>query len=624
MRDLRRKDWPAGGVTVYLRGGMYPLRESFVLTTEDSGEPSAPVRYAAFNGEPVRIHGGVVIPPAAFLPVRDSGTRTRLSPDAADRILVADLRALGVGSLGPWPDFSLGAGGAMELFFDGKPARVARWPKDGWSVIAGVVNPDRDDRLPGRPAAAGAFHYSGDRPARWNVEEGVWASGYWSYDWGFDTVRIASIDSATRTIAMAAPTTYGFTQDGDRRYFVENLLEELDSPGEYYLDWRRGRLYFYPPAAPGADSCILSTLCGPLITMDNASHVSLEGLTIECGRSHGVEISNGRGNRVQACVLRNTGGAGVRIAGGFDHGVSRCEIAFAGTLGIEMEGGDRQTLTPSGHFATGNDIHHFSRLQRTYAAGIQLRGVGHHVAHCELHDAPHTVIQVAGNDHVVEYNEIHDVSKETGDVGVIGMGRDWASHGNIIRYNFIHHFSGRGSVGAVAVYVDDMGSGFTIYGNVVYKGQRAFLIGGGRHNIVTNNLVYESERFVQLDSRGLNWTKHYMEEDGFLKKGLAGLPYKMPPWSTRFPELARIMEDQPDWPKGNVFRNNVLCFNIPMWIAKEFPEVSDVGGNLELQEDPGFVDISRMDLTLKDDSIVYRKLPDFKPIPFKEIGLKRK
>ena len=40
-----------------------------------------------------------------------------------------------------------------------------------------------------------------------------------------------------------------------------------------------------------------------------------------------------------------------------------------------------------------------------------------------------------------------------------------------------------------------------------------------------------------------------------------------------------------------------------------------------LKGDPGFVDYAKRDYRLKPDSEVFRRLPNFKPIPFEKIGL---
>ena len=45
---------------------------------------------------------------------------------------------------------------------------------------------------------------------------------------------------------------------------------------------------------------------------------------------------------------------------------------------------------------------------------------------------------------------------------------------------------------------------------------------------------------------------------------------------------------------------------------------------LSLTGDPGFVDRKGGDLTLREDSEVFKRLPSFRPIPFGKIGLLRK
>ena len=59
---------------------------------------------------------------------------------------------------------------------------------------------------------------------------------------------------------------------------------------------------------------------------------------------------------------------------------------------------------------------------------------------------------------ILEFNEIHDIAKETGDVGAFYIGRNWTCRGNIIRYNYFHHLFGPGLHGVRAVYLDDFSS----------------------------------------------------------------------------------------------------------------------------------------------------------------------
>ena len=67
--------------------------------------------------------------------------------------------------------------------------------------------------------------------------------------------------------------------------------------------------------------------------------------------------------------------------------------------------------------AENNHIHHYSRLVRTYFPGVAVDGVGNQVRHNLFHDAPHNAVQLAGNEHVIEFNEFHHVCLETDDVG---------------------------------------------------------------------------------------------------------------------------------------------------------------------------------------------------------------
>ncbi|MCE5326533.1 MAG: right-handed parallel beta-helix repeat-containing protein [Planctomycetaceae bacterium] len=607
------------GATVYLADGVYPQGQSFDLTAADSGAKDAPVRYCAAHGRAARLIGGIAVPASAFKPVADAADRARLHRTAAARILVADLAALGVKDLPAWPDKSHNGAGMPEVFFNGKPMPVARWPNQGWVTIAKVL--DGGLKKTGKePAAAkgGTFQYSDERPARWNIEAGVWLTGYWCHDWSDETIRVKSIDSGKKTITLAAPHHYGVGGQGKRRYFALNLLEELDVPGEWYLDAKAARLYFYPPADLAGGEVVLSLLDEPLVRIRGASHVSIEGLTLEACRGEAISVEGGAGVRVAQCLIRNTGGRGAAISGGQDNGVWACEIMNTGLSGISINGGDRATLAPAGNWATDNHIHHFSRLQRTYAPGVALNGVGNRVAHNLFHDAPHCAVLFGGNENVIEFNEFHSVCQETGDVGVIYTGRDWTVRGNVIRHNFIHDVTGPGVLGASGVYLDDCASGTIVYGNVLYKVQRGLLIGGGRDNVVENNLIVDCPRSISFDDRGLGWMKHHVS--GIMTQRLGAMPYQTPPWSTKYPQLLKLAADEPGAPKGNVLRHNVIAHSPKMELAAAVTRYGTVKDNLTTDASPEFVNAQKLDLRLKPTAVLFKKLPAFKAIPFEQIG----
>jgi hypothetical protein len=249
---------------------------------------------------------------------------------------------------------------------------------------------------------------------------------------------------------------------------------------------------------------------------------------------------------------------------------------------------------------------------------VRLYGVGHRIAHNLIHHAPHQAIGFDGNDHIIEFNEIHDVVLESSDAGALYTGRDWTFRGTVIRYNFIHDIPHRPGFGAKVVYLDDCAGGAKIFGNVFYKTKESVFIGGGRDNSVENNIFVECEQPIHLDTRGLTWD--HFRPDGPMYEPLKRFRITEPPWSSKYPRLARILEEHPQAPLGNVARNNVSYRSSWHDPDSKYVKLED---NLITNGDPGFVDVEHLDFQLQSDSIVYQRIPDFEKIPFDQIGLYR-
>ena len=635
-----RRQGGIGPVTVWIGGGEYFLKEGLQLQLQDGGSADTPVVYRAAEGQTVRLIGGRRVPADAFGPVPDGPTRQRLDPDAREHVMQADLAKLGIPSFADWPEKFGSFGGAPEFFFNDRPMQIARWPNEGFVTIAKVIDSGRGeiDRSVGERAKgvrAGTFEYAEDRPARWSAAEGVWLTGFWCHDWASETLKVARIDAEKKQITLAASHTYGIGPSSTwnkhpRRYYALNILEELDRPGEWYLDRKRSILYFYPPEPLKDARVILSTLTQPMVSLKEASHVTLQGLNFETSYGEGVRIAGGQGNLVADCTFVNLGSTAARI-GGKESGISGCHLYQLGRDGISLSGGDRKTLTPAGLLAVNNHIHHYARLQRTYAGAISVRGVGNRAANNLIHDAPHSAIFYGGNDHVIELNEIHHVALETSDVGAIYTGRDWGSQGNVLRWNYLHDLATMAGVGTMGIYLDDCDSGDTLQGNVFYKAGRAAFIGGGRDNTVKNNLFIECQQAVHLDVRGLSRAKPGQGvKDGWdLLAKIEQYDYRNPPWSTRYPRLARVMDEEPLLPVGNLVEGNVAV-DCDKWLdasrdTQKYLDRSTFRDNVVLEgEDPGFVDREHGDFRFRKDSPVLKKLPEFPPIPFEKIGLQEK
>jgi len=511
VRDLRsREAQPKEGITIWIEGGDYLRTNSLELVTADSGSPEAPVSWRAVPGQTVRLIGGRQLD--GFRPVVDTNVLGRLHESARSHVLAIDLGKAGITNLGEMNSRGFGrptVPSHCELFYGGKPMTLARWPNEGkWEEIAGFPEdksqPDDHGGKVGK--LEDGFFYNGDRPKDWRETADIWVHGYWSWDWANSYERVVSLDKEKNWVKTAAPFgLYGFRK-GQRYYFL-NVLEELDESGEWYLDRSTNILYFWPPderlkGAKAPEVC-LSLSAESLLRFKQVSHVRMERLILEATRGSAVEIKGGTNNLIVGCTILNIGNWGVRIEGGSRHGVRSCDISDTGDGGVSLGGGNRQDLTPGGHFVENCHFQRQGRWSKCYVPAILIGGVGHRASHNFIHDHPHCAILFSGNDHLLEYNEIHHIALETGDVGAIYAGRDYTFRGNRIRYNYIHHTGGVG-MGSMGVYMDDCVSGTEIFGNIFYKVQRAAFLGGGRDHQVVNNIFVECNHAVELDGRGLD------------------------------------------------------------------------------------------------------------------------
>jgi hypothetical protein len=534
---------PKGGATISLRGGDYFRTNALELTAADSGRPESPIVWRAYRDEPVRLLGGRTL--SGFTPVSDATVLARLDEKARGHVVQLNLHELGITDFGGMKSRGFGRPAVVaycELFFDHRPMTLARWPNEGeFAKIAGypAASDHKDEHGGNLGELPGGFFFSGDRPRRWQDASDLWVHGYWAYDWANSYEKVATLDVEQHLVKTAPPHgLYGFRKE--QRFYFLNVLEELDQPGEWFLDRKSGVLYFWPPAHGEREGLrthetLLSLLDQPLLKLTGVSHVTFRGLAFEATRGNGVEIHGGESDRIAGCLIRDVGNSGVVIEGGTSHGVMSCDLFDTGDGGVALTGGDRQTLTPGRHFVENCHFQRQGRWSKCYVPAIAMTGVGLRASHNLIHDHPHCAILYWGNDHVIEFNEIHHIALETGDVGAIYTGRDYTFRGNKVRYNFIHHTGGVG-MGSMGVYMDDCVSGTEVFGNVFYKVHWAMFIGGGRDHRVENNLFVDCDPAVRADGRGLDHSPvwHEMVNDT-MRKSLAQAPLAL--YRNRYPEM---------------------------------------------------------------------------------------
>ncbi|MDB6026807.1 MAG: putative pectin lyase [Verrucomicrobiales bacterium] len=621
----------SNGATIWIRGGTYLLKKGFALAAEDSGQSNAPIVYRAFQHEQPCFVGGIELSMLAFHPVTDPAVLKRLDESARTNILQIDLRQFGLNDFGAaWPNQFRGYNGWPELFFGAKPMHLARWPNTGFARMGVVLDSGTKPRFGEKPDRPGKITYEGNRPERWLASDEVFLDGFWSYKWYNEVLKVAKIFPREKSILFSAPHWYGVGGPSGGDFYALNLLEELDAPEEYYLDRKTGILYFWPPKdyvdstnKNPSPKIALSLLQASMVSFTNVSNVTLQGLLFEGSRGAAITVSNGRDVLVTNCIIRNLATDAVAISGGEHNGIVDCEIYGIGGAGISLDGGNRTNLISCGNYADNNHIHHFGRLFRTHKDAIFLSGCGCRATHNLIHDAPHHAMDFTGNDHLMEFNEIHHVCMETDDAAAIYTGRHWSVQGNIIRYNFIHEIGGGPTVGNQAIYLDDAAAGTTCFGNVISQTARAFLLGGGRDNIIQNNIIVDCPVPIFIDNRGIGFAATHDEDWTTLTTDLKSMPYKEEPWKSRYPYLLDYLDNRPGYPVRNVVEQNLIVRCGEMQLAQEARDLGTVRNNFSTNADPGFADAVHLNFLLKANATVYKELPGFKPVPVEQIGLKK-
>jgi len=646
-------------VTVYLRGGNYFIKNSVVFDSLDSGTGDNAVTYTSYNNETVSFSGGISIPVKYATAVKDDLVLNRFPPGAKNKIFQVDLKKLGIkdfGRLTPRGFARPYQPAPMELFCNKRAMQLARYPNDSLIPLGKVLDAGSIPRNGDFSHRGGKFQFSIDEPDRWSAAKDIWISGFFRYGYADDAVQIADLDLKNKTISTKQETLYGFESGKNfQRWFAYNLLEEIDRPGEYYIDRTSGVLYFYGPEEE-LKTIDVSMLEEPLVQLKNSSFIHFKGISFECSRGMGVYIEKGNDNRIDSCVFRNLGIVGICVGKGIEpfaelthegdgtpasaklgslmnymykhttfdreagtgHIISNCEIYNTGAGGISLGGGDRLTLKKGNNQVVNCNIHDFNRLDRSYKAGINIDGVGNVIRNCEIFNCPGSAILLHGNDHMIEYNSIHHAVTDGDDMGAIYYGRDPSEQGNKVQYNFFHHIGNDHGL-LVSVYHDDGACGMEVTGNIFYlAGRYSVLIGGGSDNVYRNNIFIESSTAFHLDNRLMGWAKANVDKDGIFQKRLEAVNYKQAPYAVAYPKLKNYFEDSPALPKRNFIENNVFV-NVKQ-MHNGTPQWSYVGNNYFTCDESIFVDYEQMDFSLRSSADVFKILPGFKQIPFNEIG----
>lgn len=456
---------PENGITVRFAAGTYPLTDTVEFTAVDSGTESAAITYEAYNGAEVIFDGGVHIPPSAFKAMEETSISNRIPSDARANVYCVDLKNYGIYDFAK--EYEKGYLGSempgAEVFSAGNPMITARYPnvnsggEQQYLLTASVSQEDGLSIGYTDEAFENAVNFDGA------MVEGWLENGY--------EYRAAAIDGVDKDNNIVKLKRSGRFRAG-ARYFINNLPELLDAPGEYYIDRGTGILYLIPSGSISEADITISVfgknISDAAIKTNRASYINFKGFTITDCRAGGIYIYGGNSIKVDSCKIKNLGYTGVIVGAeqstnkhatvnganvynpisfnnsdyvkGVNHSITNSEIYNTGESAVELCGGDRIKLEGS-NLSVGNCImHDCGRIVKS-APTVAAVGVGITISNNDIYNAACAGIVIGGNEIIVEKNEFWNCSSETEDYGTIYScpytGAEIQA-GSVIRYNYFH------------------------------------------------------------------------------------------------------------------------------------------------------------------------------------------
>ncbi len=434
-QEARRASERGVPLTVFLKKGTYYLSAPLVFTSADSGTVKSPITYQAEDADVV-ISGGVK------LELKWTAWRDGIQMAKVPAGLTTD-----------------------QLFVNGVRQSMARYPNLDPNVR--VYNGHAADAI------------SIERTRSWKNPQGGYIHAMHAAEWGgFHFLITGKNDDGSLKFEGGWQNNRPAGMHRQFR-FVENIFEELDSPGEWFLDQGTSTLYFYPPAGLDLSTATIeavrlrhlvefrgtmanpvrsiqikgitfrhaartfmenkeplvrsdwTTYRGGAILFDGAEDCLLEDCTVDQVGGNAVFVNNfNRRITVRGCLIAQAGGNGVAFVG--DRDAARVprdwndKSQSYGTL--DRTPGPKSDNYPADSLVEDCLIYQTGRVEKqTSPVQIEL-SQGITVRHCSLYDVPRAGINIGDGcwgGHLIEHCDIFDTVKETGDHGSFNSwGRD--------------------------------------------------------------------------------------------------------------------------------------------------------------------------------------------------------
>ncbi len=505
IRDVKKSN-PNSPVEVIVRAGVYYLQQTLELKPEDSGTKDAPVTWRAAENEKVVLNGGRMI---TGVWEKDSDGKTWYVELHESKGWKRDINKPEFYQKkpdGPWH--------FRQLYVDGYKAIRARFPNS-------------DEQNPFLYAIDGSMDHiklnDGEVKSSWGDETDAQINivPHWRFfnQWN----DVTEVDYKKSTITVGPREQHALMDKGSW-FWIEGVKSELDHPGEWYLDTKKGRLYYMPENGKNPnDQKIIAPYLNRIIYLKgdvekgtHVEYVKFKGLefrntTFTLGQIEArvhtdgtVMFENAQNCNIENCLFENIGGYALWLHLDCRNNVfNRNTVLNSGGGGVLLTGSrlsymdDSKIYTPGEAAAkvapfltevTNNTVKHCGQI-RYYGGGVHIDSrpasmammPGNHIAHNHFQDLSRNGVFAFRNQggNVVEFNEIHDCMQTTIDGACIhfaSMNRFNAP--NYILNNYLYDIWGYEQKPngkpirhpyANGVFLDWATSNTTVKNNVIYN-----------------------------------------------------------------------------------------------------------------------------------------------------------
>ena len=665
-------------IEILLREGTYSVTNTIKIINSQKDDPL--LKISAYQDEKVTINAGVDIPLSAMNIADSDFTNAIIDKPNAGSVLQYNLKDAQIEDFG---EISLRGHlisdekeAQAELSLNGEVQKLAGWPNGEYTgLIKPIDSNEYGKRTKSGIANGCSFKVNYDRPSQWSKPEQAWLSGTIGPNYEFDYYPVSRFDSKEKRVYLSRGALEKYYTEPYYRF--ENVPEELDEPGEYYIDRQSGMLYFYPPEDAPKDSVLTITMSTPtldvsrkapnsMFRIENSKNIVFENLIFKGGRGSAITGKNNSNIQFINCEINSFGENGIRFDASTDITISDCKIHDVGQDGILFVScGNYQTLSPSNIVVSNNDIYNFARLERSYKTGIDFgyRCVGATAANNHIHNGPHAGMIFYGVNNDIYGNEFDNLVTEFSDMDALYCNNSnypW-ERGNKIHNNYFHDIgkssmNGRHQINVRAIRTDNRGCGLNIYENLFYNigdggngngnnGIGAITAEGTRNRIFNNLFVDCNEAYfntlqykeIETADDGTLYPDTIINSSGVevantingakvadLKKQMENY---LPVYGKQFPELYNYFYEHPNMSKTNEFKNNMII-NIAIPLSNFNGTQNEEGfrgsqmltaasGNYVSTSDPGFVSYDNGNLELSSSAtLLVEGLPKFEMSSF--------